>query len=116
MPTIAKEKLSGSTSGRGVKVVATATLGTTIHTAEAGSSNFDEVWIWAYNSHSADVKLTLEFGGVTDPNDLIEPTLASGDWELVVPGLVLNGGLVITAFASTANVIALFGFVNAVTA
>lgn len=108
---ISKEFLSGSTNGRGIKVVATATLGTTIHTAHA--TNKDEVHIWAMNSHTADVLLSIEFGGVTDPDDLIEFSVPFADGlHLIVPGLVLSGSLVVTAFAAVANVIAVQGFVN----
>ena len=43
MATYSKVKLSESTSGKNVKVVATATAGTTIHTAVAGASDLDEI-------------------------------------------------------------------------
>tara|TARA_R110000868_G_scaffold275966_1_gene535614 strand:- start:636 stop:986 length:351 start_codon:yes stop_codon:yes gene_type:complete len=115
MSTIAKNKLSGSTDGLPVLVVATATVGTTIHTAVAGTSNWDEVWIYANNSHSADVLLTLEWGGVA-AKDLIQFTvpLKSG-LNLIAPGLILQNGMLVTAFAGTANVIGLSGFVNSIT-
>lgn len=115
---IAKNKLSESTSGRGIKVVATATAGTLIHTVVAGATNFDEVWLWAINSHTAAVDLTIEWGGVTDPDDLItQDGIPVEDGPiLVVPGWVLNGGLAIRAFASSANKIALFGYVHNLTA
>jgi len=52
---IYKRKLSGSTDGKPIKVVATATAGTTIHTAVAGTTagTFDEIWLYAYNGHSS---------------------------------------------------------------
>ncbi len=115
--TVAKALLSGSTSGRGIKVVATATAGTTIHTAVAGAAAIDEVWLWALNTHSAAVDLTIEWGGVTDPDDLINfdgiPVEAGP--TLIVPGWCLNGGLAIAAFGSVANVLTIFGFVNKLT-
>lgn len=103
--------LSGSTNGRGIKVVATSTLGTTIHTAHATA--LDEVWLWAYNSHTADVALTIERGGVTDPDDHIVFTVPFDDGLYqVVPGLLLTGSVVLTAFAGTANIIGIHGYVN----
>ena len=113
--TVAKELLSGSTSGRGIKVVQTATAGTAIHTAVAGAAAIDEVWLWALNTHSAAVDLTLEWGGTTDPDDLIniDGIAVEKGPLLICPGFVLNGGLSIAAFASQANVIVIFGFVNA---
>jgi hypothetical protein len=117
MATYSKQKLSSSTDGRGIKVVATATAGTAIHTAVAGSSDWDEVYIYAVNAHTADVILTLEWGGVTDPDDLIEFTIPyKNGLYLVTPGLILQNGLGIAAFAATANVISIFGFVNRITA
>ena len=113
-----KRKLSGSTDGMPVKVVATATAGTTIHTAVAGTiaGTFDEVWLWAYNGHSADVTLTIEYGGATVPDQNIVVTLASKSGLIpIVPGLILQNGLVVKAFAGTANVITLSGFVNTMT-
>jgi hypothetical protein len=104
--------LSGSTNGRGIKVVQTATAGTTIHTAVAGTTDMQEVWLWAVNTSAAAVKLTLEWGNVST-DDNIEVTIpAESGLYLVAPGLMLQNGLVIGAFAATANVIILHGYVN----
>ena len=115
MATVTKRKLSGSTDGRGIKVVATATAGTTIHTAVAGTTDgtYDEVWLWAYNSHTAAVLLTIELGGATVPDDNIKVTIANNSGlVLVVPGLILQNGSVVRAFAATANVVTIQGFAN----
>ena len=114
MATFSKVRLSGSTNGRNIKVVATSTLGTTIHTAHATA--LDEIWLWAVNSDTTDRKLTIEFGGVTSPDDLIEQTIAAeGGLILVVPGLLVTGSVVVTAFCATANVVMLNGYVNRIT-
>ena len=107
-----KVKLSGSTDGRQIKVVATATLGTTIHTAHATSQ--DEVWLWAVNSSASPVKLTIEYGGVTAPDDLIEQTVQpESGLMLLVPGSSpLTNSVVVTAFAAVANVVMIQGYVN----
>jgi hypothetical protein len=75
MATFSKEILSGSTDGRMIKVAATATAGTTIHTGSATATTLDEVWLYAVNSDSTDRKLTIEWGGVSSPDDLIEFTV-----------------------------------------
>jgi len=114
MATFSKQLLSGSTNGRPVKVVATASAGTTIHTAHA--SDIDEVWLWAMNTDTADRKLTIEFGGTTSPDDLIEVTIpAEAGLVAVIPGLPLSGGLLVRAFAAAANVVTLAGYVNRIT-
>jgi hypothetical protein len=117
--SVSKEKLSGSTDGRGIKIAATGTPGTTLHTAQAGTSSnvFDEVWIWVVNSSTSNVKLTIEFGGTTSPDDTIEVTIpAESGLVLVIPGLVLQNSDVIKAFAGTTNVLIAFGYVNRISA
>jgi len=113
---IAKDKLSGSTDGKGIKVAATSTPGTTIHTSVAGTTNFDEVWIWAFNAHTAAVELTIEWGGTTDPDNILVKTIPKDDGLfLVIPGLLLQNGGVIKAFAGSGNVIVIYGYVNELT-
>ena len=113
MATFTKVKLSGNTDGRNIKIAATATLGTTIHTAHA--SALDEIWLWAVNSDTAARKLTIEFGGVTVPDDLIEFTVPPEDGAyLMVPGWILTNSLVLTAFCATADVVVVNGYVNRV--
>ena len=113
MATYSKQKLSDSTNGRNIKVAATATAGTAIHTAVAGASDLDEIWLYACNTDSTDRKLTIEFGGTTAPDELTEITLtAEAGWVLVCPGLLLQNGLVVKAFAAAANVVNINGFVN----
>ena len=113
MATYSKELLSGSTQGKGILVAATATAGTTIHTAVAGTTDIDEIWLYGVNTHSADLKLTLEWGEATEPNGNIEITVpAEEGLMLLVPGLLLQNGLVVKAFAGTANEIVIHGYVN----
>lgn len=110
---ITKANLSGSTNGKPIKVVATATLGTTIHTAVAGTSSMDEIWLYAFNSDTVDRTLTIEWGGATAPDQNIVLTVPTKVGLMtVVPGLLLQNGLVVTAFASAANVVTLSGYVN----
>ena len=118
MATAVKRKLSGSTDGKAIKIAATATAGTAIHTAVAGTTagTFDEIWLWAFNAHTADVVLTIEFGGADAPDQNIIVTIPyKAGLVPVVPGLILQNGAVVKAFASVADVITLSGFVNAIT-
>ena len=113
-----KRKLSSSLNGKPIKVAATATLGTTIHTAVAGTTTgmFDEIWLWAYNGSTAPVTLTIEFGGVSVPDQNIVITLQPKSGLVpIVPGLILQNGLVVSAFAGSANLITISGFVNYIT-
>lgn len=118
MAQFVKRILSGSTDGKPIKVVQTATAGTTIHTAIPGTTPgvFDEIWLYAYNGHTAAVTLTIEFGGSDVPDQNIVLTLAAkSGLTLVVPGLILQNEMVVKAFASVANVITISGYVNSIT-
>lgn len=110
MAQITRLNLSGSTNGRRVKVAASATPGTVIHTAHATA--LDECYLNAHNSAATSVTLTIEFGGVATPDDVIEVTVPpkSGLMQ-VIAGDAVSGSLVVRAFASTANVVTLGGYV-----
>lgn len=120
MATFSKIPLNGGTNnGRMIKVVQTVTAGTLVHTGP-GADVLDEVWLYAQNNHTADVLLTVEFGGVTNPDDLILFTVPTkSGLFLIASGLVIQGNatpLVVRAFAATANVISIGGYVNRITA
>ena len=114
--TFTKRILGNSTDGKAILVTATATAGTLIHTGDTVTSTFDEVWIYAVNTSASSVKLTIEWGEATAPNGNIEFTVpAESGLYLLVPGLPLQGNataLVVKAFAATASVVVIHGFVN----
>lgn len=118
MATFSKQLLSGSTNGRAVIVAATATPGTLIHTAIAGTSSFDEIYLYATNATGTAATLTLEYGGVLDPGDHACKALSIPANSPPIPilmGLLLQNGLVLRAFSGTASAINLTGFVNRIT-
>ncbi len=116
MPTtVSRIPLSGSTHGRGIKVAATASTGTTIHTATSSTSDCDVVTLYAYNSSASAVNLTIQWGGTSTPDDDIKLSIpATSGLTLVVPDMVLRNSLVVAAYAGTTNVITIQGFVNRV--
>jgi len=90
--SILKRKLSGSTDGMGILVAATATAGTTIHTAVAGTTagTYDEIWLWAQNNHTADVDITIEYGD-SDASHNIKMSIPCTNGEYsIIPGFVLQ--------------------------
>ena len=123
MATLSKLCLqpAGTTgTGLAIKVAATATAGTAIHTASATATTSDEIWLYAVNTSASAVKLTIEWGEATAPDGNIELTVAAeSGLVLVSPGLLLQGNAtpkVVKAFAATANVITIHGYVNRITA
>lgn len=113
--TVSRIPLSGSTHGRGVKVAATSSAGTTIHTATSSTTDCDVVTMYAYNSSGSAVNLTLQWGGTTSVDDDIKLSIpATSGLTLVVPDLVLRNSLIVKAYASTADVVTIHGFANRV--
>jgi len=111
---------AGSTgTGLAIKVAATATAGTAIHTASTTTTTIDEIWLYAVNTSTSSVKLTIEWGEATAPDGNIEVTvLPEAGLVTVIPGLLLQGNAtakVVRAFAGTADVICIHGYVNRIT-
>jgi len=115
MSTYSRQLLSGSTNGREIPVAATATPGTLLHTAIAGTASFDEIYLWASNVTGSAATLTLEWGGVTDPGDHMVKQYSIPANSAPIPiatGQVLQNGLVCRAFSGTASAINIGGYVN----
>lgn len=119
MATFEKLKFSGSTNNKPIKVVATSTAGTTIHTASTDSTIYDEIWLYATNNHATAVDITVEFGGTSSPDDLIQAQIpAKTGLYLIIPGIPLQGNSsapVVRVFASVTNVVSILGWVNRIT-
>jgi len=109
--------LSGSTGGAPIPVVATGSPGTLIHTAVAGATSFDEVWLWVSNVTGAAVALTIEFGGLGVGFETPGPNLipANSSDLICIQGKRINGGAIVRAFAGTANALNISGNVNRIT-
>lgn len=113
--TVSRIPLSGSTHGRGIKVVATSSSGTTIHQATSSTTDCDVVTLYAYNSSSSAVNLTIQWGGTSTPDDDIKLSIPpTSGLTLIAPDLVLRNSLSILAYAGTANVVTIHGFANRV--
>ncbi len=109
-----KRHLSSSADGKGIKITQTATAGDAIHTAVAGTTDgtFDEVWLWAQNNHAASVLLTVEFGSNSTDDNIIVTIPNKVGLVPIISGLILHNGATVKAFAASANVIIVHGFVN----
>lgn len=117
MATYTKVLLSSSSTGAPTTVVATSSTGTTIHATGTSSTIIDEVWLYATNTSASTVSLTVQYGGTgAVQNAIILSIPAKSGLTLVVPGLVLTGtgsaATSIYAYAGTASVITISGYVN----
>ena len=115
MATFTKAHLSGAADGLAVKVAATSSTGTTVHTAVSGTTagSFSEVFLWATNTSAAAVQLTVEWGTTTAADGNIIVTVPPKEGlQAIIQGLILHNSKVVTAFAASSNVILLTGYVN----
>ena len=117
MATFSKNTLSESVDGKGIVIASTtAQSGTDVHTATSNVGDFDEVWIYAANSHTTSVTLTLEFGGTDSSQRITQPIDPAAGLFLVVPGFVIENGAVISAYTSSASKISIYGYANRIVA
>ena len=110
MATFSKQTFSANTNGSGILIVATATVGTTIHTVP--SSVTDEIWLYATNNDASAINLTIEFGDATTTNNIKMSIPATSGLTIVLPGLILAAAQTVKAFAGTTNKISVFGYIN----
>lgn len=52
--------LSDSTDGRMIAIAATSTPGTDLHTGPSDTSQYDRVFMWATNIHTAALDVSIE--------------------------------------------------------
>ena len=115
MATYSKQYLSGgAANGTGIELAVDSGTYTTVHTSSGTAGDIDEIWLYGSNTDTSDIKVTLQFGGTTDPDDIMEVTVgAEAGLVLLVPGLILKGGsLVLLGAAATAAKVTVFGYVN----
>ena len=114
MANYSRQLLSGSTNGGPVPVAATSSPGTTIHTAIAGTTAFDEIYAWVTNIDTVARNLTVQFGGTTDAFAVAKVLVipAQSPPIPILTGQVLQNGLLLKMFCDTTNVLNVTGFVN----
>lgn len=120
--------LSGSINGRGILVTGvSASTANLVHTSITGAADYDELYIYAVNTATADRRLDLKYGvtvaGVTDlasRNIAITVTSQSGP-VLLIPGWPLRDANLVEAFATVAGVptgnegLVIYGYAHRVT-
>ena len=124
MATYSKHTLSGCAAdegGTGIEMPVDSGAYVTINTTTTTATTLDEIWLYASNTDSSDRKITIQFGGTTDADDIIEYTVtAESGLQLIIPGLILQGksstGLIVKGAAAVADKVNVFGYVNRITA
>lgn len=92
--------------------IASVTSGSpdTIHVCS--STNYDEIWLDAFNYGADDAILTLCFGGTSSEKRMPVPVPAGRGLVPIIKGLRFTGGITISGFASATNVLSIVGSVN----
>lgn len=102
---------TGPTNLTGAAAV-TLVTGQTIHSGVAGTSQYDEIFLYATNRANSGVHLMLQWGAVIS-GDHIQVTVPPNDGlTLVSPGVVINSGSLLRGYASAANHISIMGYVQ----
>ena len=117
MATITKIDLSGATDGGPILIAGTGTGDAdVVHASGAGTTNWDEIWIWLVCNHSARVEIEIEWANATANQNIVQTIPFDGGAILVIPGWPLQNAKDVQIFAGTTNVVAAFGYVNRITA
>jgi hypothetical protein len=117
MATYSKTILSGSTDGASIAVAATSTPGTTVHTGPTDTAHLHEIWLYATNYENTSSVLTVQWGGTAGKDSITLSVDPNAGLVPIVSGLIIKGNataLVVRAFSTTANTIAISGFVNTI--
>lgn len=109
--------LSGSTNGRPIPVADTASPGTLVHTVTSVAGALDQIDLDVTNVTASAVSITVEWGGVSDPGDHLVKNYSIPAYTkmTLAAGLRLSGGVIVRAFAGTANALNITGSVATVT-
>jgi hypothetical protein len=116
---IVQRPLSAASDGLPIQLSATAGAGTTLHTMVTGTTTMDRVFMFAANSSSLAINVTIEWGASTTRLSEVVPGKVTS--YPIISGLPLWGrsgsvsATVLKGYASTSAVINIFGYVNRVT-
>jgi len=114
---LVRTSLTSAPDSLGIKLSSTnsGALGELVHTHDMAytDSTFDEIHLFAYNDHSSSVTVSLQWGGVTSPDNVIDILVQSKSFLKIVDGLQISGKKSVSATADVANKVVLYGYAYA---
>jgi len=120
MAAITKQFLSGDANGQGVAIGAVNTF-VTLHTAVAGVSSIDEVWVWIKTQQANTILFRTngvqEWSVANNPNTDSPTSGPLNPPYMVIPGWIFNNGTLIQVRVTVAIAqrIMVYGYVNRIT-
>lgn len=97
------EHLSYSTGGQPIVINAISSPGTFIHSGVAGTSQKDEIFLYANNTGTGLYNIALQIGDSGAANTVFAPVASQDGFTLICPGLPINSGFIIRAYAVSGN-------------
>ena len=104
--------LSASSNGRGIALSQSAGSPTTLHTATAVANRFDEIYLYANVQSVSGGTLYLLWGGTSAADKKLISLPAYNSDVLIVPGYLLNGGVVVSAYTDAALLVNITGYIH----
>jgi len=85
--------------------------GQAIHSGIAGTTQFDELYLYATNRNNSGVYLVLQWGTPGNSGATIQTTIAPNDGvALISPGLILNSGSQVYAYSNVSGAVSIMGY------
>lgn len=118
MATVSKQFLSGSVNGRAIVIASSSSLNPTpIHTAPAGTTSSDEIWLYLTNFGANSLTASISWGVSGSIQDTATVIVNPYNGRtLIADGRLINNGLTVYAYATPlVNSSSIDGFVNRIT-
>ena len=110
--TVTKNKLSGSTNGKQIKITTKEDPGTLIHTCVSETTDYDEIWLYATNTNKSAIKITTHFNDDASNAYWLWYILPpQSGWICVCNGWSVHNGAILRMFANLINVVNVAGYV-----
>lgn len=101
---------ASSINGMGVKIVATSSPGTAVHTCQSGTDYFDTIWLFAVNRNAGTVGVVVQYGDTATENSFGVSIPPNNAPIMILQGLRLNNGKIVYVYATAANDVTILGF------
>jgi hypothetical protein len=116
MSSYIKVPFTGRAGGKPIQITATSLAAAqTIHTANPGTSVWDEIWLWVTNPTDQPAAITIAFG-----YDNTNSTITCKDVDippnsepvLILAGIMLQNSKTVKAYASVSSYLNVLGYVK----